>query len=561
MTYPSRRGRLGSVVLLLAAAVAAAFSPVPGNGFVNLDDEAYVLKNPHVTPGLTWWGASWAMAGIRNANWHPVTWLSHMLDVSLFGLRPWGHHLSSLLLHMAATIMLFLLLEGMTGAIVPAAAAALLFGVHPLRVESVAWVAERKDVLSASLGMAAAFAYLGYVRAPSLRRYLATVVLFALGLGAKPTVATLPLLFLVMDWWPLGRMKMGTGTADAEPVPILLLEKIPLLALSAVSGMITYMAQVKGEALASTAQYPVGLRLENALASTAGYLWKALVPRDLYLPYPYPDSFPLRALLTAAAVLAGLTWLAVRQRRARPFLLAGWAWYLVALAPVMGLVQSGAQSSADRYTYLPLTGVFIAAAWLAVPSCRPAGRKAACTAAAAVVVALALLTARQVLFWRDSRALFTHALQVEPRNPLAHYYLGNHFSSAGDEAAAAAHYRRAVELAPGFIPARVNLGASLAGLGRHREAEEEFREVLRREPDNLVAMQDLAVALARQGGLRGALSMYLDLLSRRPADPEYYFNLAMICLDTGDLASARRVYEVLRTLDQATALRLESYLH
>jgi tetratricopeptide (TPR) repeat protein len=537
-----------AIALLLAAAVAVAFSPVLGNGFVNLDDSAYVLKNPHVVPGLTPEGAAWALTALESGNWHPLTWLSHMLDVSLFGLWPGGHHLTSLLLHLANTLLLFLLLERMTGAIAPAAAVAALFGIHPLHVESVAWVAERKDVLSTFFGIAAAGAYLGYVRRPGAGGYLAVTMFFALGLASKPMLVTLPLIFLLLDWWPLGRRQAATR---------LFVEKVPLLLLSAVSGAAAILAQTKESAVAPLGLYPVLLRLENAAVAAARYLGQAALPRNLSVIVPHPDAYPLWKPLLAAGLLFGLTVLAVRQRKIRPQLLLGWAWYVITLTPVIGLVQVGSQASADRYTYVPLIGIFIAVAWsLAPPLGRLATRWPVVVLVAALTATLVLLTHRRTLVWRDSATLFADAVAVDPKNLWAHYYLAGHLASNGRQQEAIEHYRRALALRPTFIQSRVNLGVTLMTMGRAEDAEREFREALRQQPRHPMALQNLSLALAHQRRMREALSVSLELLAVKPAEADDYNNLAIFYLNLGDLASARSAWEELRRLDPARAERL-----
>jgi hypothetical protein len=355
--------------LLLALLVLAVYAPVAGHRFINFDDGLYVAGNPLVRDGLTARGLLGALRP-RALNWHPLTWVSHMLDVELFGLRPGPHHLVSVLIHAANASLLFGLLRALTGAAAPALAVAALFAVHPLHVESVAWVAERKDVLCALFSLLAAGAHLRRVRRPSRGRDAAVLLLFACALAAKPMAVTLPLLLLVLDAWPLGRHR-------TVPAARLVGEKAPLLALALADGLVTLQAQHAGRLVRVIAP-SLPLRLENAVVSCAAYLGQALWPSGLALLYPFPlAGIPAPRVVAAALLLAALSAAAWRARRRDPALLAGWSWYLVGLLPVLGLHQVGAQARADRYTYLPLAGVFVAGAWWAAPRLRGRARAAA----------------------------------------------------------------------------------------------------------------------------------------------------------------------------------------
>ncbi|HEY6000299.1 MAG TPA: hypothetical protein VI078_13500, partial [bacterium] len=372
-----------AVAALLAAATLAAFLPLLDAGFINLDDPTYVTENAHVRDGWSAAAARWALTGFDAANWHPLTWASHLTDVWLFGLRPAGHHATSLGLHALAAALLALALARLTGRVWPGTLAAALFALHPLRVESVAWVAERKDVLAGLLGAATLLLYARHVRRPSPRRLVAVTAAFALGLMAKPTLVTLPLLLLLLDWWPLGRLR----AASTAPRARLILEKAPLLALSAASCVVTYLAQARQGAMVGAEVFPIGDRALNALSSYGAYLGKTLWPAALAPFYPHRGAglAPATALLLAT-LLAGICAAAWTLRRRCPWLLCGWLWFLGALVPMIGLVQVGLQGMADRYTYLPSIGLALASSWALLPPGAGGGRAGAARTAAAAVV-------------------------------------------------------------------------------------------------------------------------------------------------------------------------------
>ncbi len=474
--------RDAAVLLLLAGAVLAAFLPLAGAEFISFDDNRYVVENYYVRSGLTWEGMRWAFVSLGySSNWHPLTWLSHMLDVELYDLWAGGHHLTSVLIHLAVAWLLYLAVAGMTGAAWPSALVAALFAVHPLRVESVAWVAERKDVLSGAFWWGAVLAYGWYARRPGAGRYGLVALLMGLGLMAKPMLVTLPFVLLLLDFWPLGRMGTGSGAGSVErsgtvPVPslrrtgvslaVLFLEKLPLLLLSAASSAVTWLAQERGGALTSLDVLPLAERGANALGAWTAYLGKAAWPAGLSILYPYPRLGPGAAKTAAAALLlsaaAAAAW---AYRRRRPYLATGWFWYLGTLVPVIGLVQVGRQVMADRYTYIPLTGVFIAAVWLVGDLTKrgPAGRLAPVVAAAgaAVVVAWTAAARVQADHWRGSQTLFEHALEVDAANPLAEFNLGLALKKKGRAAEAVRHYVRALGLDPGYEAAANNLRFTL----------------------------------------------------------------------------------------------------
>jgi tetratricopeptide (TPR) repeat protein len=517
---PQRTRRDCLAAAALAAVAFAVFAPALGHEFVNYDDPDYVTANRHVTAGLTAGGAYWALTAFHTYNWHPLTWLSLQLDASLWKGAdakpdPRGFHLTNVLLHAANAALLFLALRSLTGAYWRSLAAALLFAVHPLRAESVAWVSERKDVLSACFGLLTLWAYARYVRAPSPGRYLAVLASFALSLLAKPMLVTLPCLLLVLDWWPLGRWQ-------ARGFWPLLREKLPLFVLAAASAVVTVRAQAGEGAVAGLTLFPADVRAANAVLSYAAYLAKTVWPAGLavYYPhpvYPYAGGLPPAQVAAAGFLLAAITAGAAALRGRAPYLLAGWLWYLGSLVPVIGLVQVGSQAYADRYTYLPQVGLLIAACWGAADLAR-ARPGVALAAAGAAAVALAALTWRQLPAWHDSVSLWQHALGVARDNPVARLNLGLAFEQQGNDKEAAAQYREAIRLDPRFARALGNLGNLLLRRGGPpNEALRLLREACRAAPGSALMRTNLANALLRQGQLDEAARQFNEAIRLDPA--------------------------------------------
>ncbi len=478
--------------LLLAGALAlltlAAFLPSFWNGFVNLDDSLYVTNNRVVKEGLTWEGLAWARTANVANNWHPLTMLTHMLDCQLFGLNAAGHHGTSLLLHVANVLLLFEVLRRMTGSPGRSAAAAGLFGLHPLRVESVAWVAERKDVLSALFWILAMGAYGRYVREPSAKRYLLVVLAMALGLLSKPMVVTLPFALLLLDVWPLGRLKLdetGWGRRLGR-LGQLIAEKLPLFALSAVGSVVTLRYQTTS--LVSLEVFPWSLRLANVAVGYATYLYKTVVPRNLAVFYPIPSEIPVWKGLAAAALLLILTALAVWKARKTPWFLVGWLWFLGTLVPVIGIVQVGRQAMADRYTYIPSIGLSLAVCWgipamsaMSAISASRRWRPALAGATVLVLFVLAALTWVQVHCWSNSVTLFRHALAVTQGNYVAHVALARSLAAKGDWAGAAEQFQGALTLRPGLREARIGLRESLRRTGPSGKDRDALRKAQPRD--------------------------------------------------------------------------------
>jgi protein O-mannosyl-transferase len=519
--------------LLLAAAVLWTFWPVINNDFVNYDDGVYVTENVHVQSGLMPAGVRWALGSTTASNWHPLTWLSHMLDCQLYGLQPWGHHLTSVLLHTANTLLLFVVLRRMTKATWQSLSVAALFGLHPLHVQSVAWVAERKDVLSTLFWILAVGAYVRYAQGRNTSNiehptsntplcYWTAVFFFALGLMAKPMVVTLPLVMLLLDYWPLERWKRERAGA-------LVLEKAPLFLIAAMASGVTFMAQKSGGAVGTVAGVPVWIRLENALVSYGRYLGKMFRPVDLAVLYPHPGRWPTGEVVLSGLLLLGITVLVVALRRQRPWLPVGWFWFVGTLVPVIGLVQVGEQSMADRYTYVPLLGMFILLTWELCAWTRrwPYRKEILIAVAAAAVVPCILITRQQIGYWTDSETLFRRAIAVEGDSFTADYKLGIALCQKGRFDEAIGRFQTALKLRPDDLNVHYGLGMAWAGKGRLDEAIAAFQEVIRRKPDYAEAHNNLGFVLSRQGRLDEAISQYHEALRLQPDNVNVRLNLGV----------------------------------
>ena len=496
--------RDGLMCGVLIAATIAVFWQVCAFEFLNFDDDRYVAENPLVQQGLTREGIVWAFTTIGISNWHPLTLLSHMLDCQLFGLNAGAHHMVNVLFHAANAALLFLVLRRMTGALWRSALVAALFALHPLHVESVAWVSERKDVLSAFFAMLTMLTYVWYAKRPSPARCLAVLAPFALGLMAKPMLITLPGVLLLLDFWPLRRIAFNPpmNRATLKQAWSLVFEKLPLIGLSAAAGAIAWVAQHGGKAVAPIELFTLRIRLANAAVSYVRYILKMFYPANLAVPYPHPGhSLTAWQIAGSVALLAVVTVAAVRLARRCPYVLAGWLWYLGMLVPVIGVVQVGSQAMADRYTYLPLIGLFIIVAWGAGDLAwgRQHLRSAFSVGFVAALGALTVCTSFQLSHWRNSVVLFEHALRVTECNSIAHNNLGTALMSRGDFERAKEHFSAAVKTAPDNIDALNNLGVALLVLGRPIEAANTFKQVLNSTPHDATVHSNLGVALLQQG--------------------------------------------------------------
>jgi tetratricopeptide (TPR) repeat protein len=544
-------------------ATLAVYNPVNGHGFVNYDDDRYVTENAHVRAGFSWNTIGWALTSTEQANWHPLTWLSHALDYQLFHLNAAGHHFTSLLIHALNAALLFLLLVWATGRVGSSLLVAGLFALHPINVESVAWISERKNVLSTFFFLAAIGAYGWYALKPNWKRYAAVAALFALGLMAKPMVITLPFVLILLDYWPLGRIQ---GSPEfAMPVPQkamsgLLIEKVPLLLLSPASALITMRAQQAGGSIRSMLQISPGVRIENALVAYILYLWKMVWPTRLAPLYPHPgDSLAASQIALSLAVLMSISAIVLKFRSKR-YLLVGWLWFLGTLIPVIGLVQVGDAAMADRYAYIPLIGAFVMIAWgLAdLADALKLSLASRMIPVACVLLVLGFATRRQLNYWANSYDLWSHTLAVTAPNfiaqdnlggalllmgepdqayahfqaaaeinahdPMSHSNIGAYLQQHGHLEEAVAQYKIAVGLTsdPGLLATTyANLGSAYRDLGEDRQALQSYDEALRLNANQFNAFLGLGVLEEKQGKLDDAILNYSRAVEIAPSAPGY----------------------------------------
>jgi len=543
-------------LLLLTASVFWTVLDLP---FINFDDPAYVTQNARVLEGLTWRSFVWSFGTMHSANWHPLTWLSHMMDVSLFGVAPPGHHAMNLLLHCANVFLLFMLFSRLTGAVWRSAFLAALFAIHPLRVESVAWVSERKDVLSTFFWLTTMLAYGAYIRRPNWRRYGLLLALFALGLASKPMLVTLPFTLLLLDVWPLKRIQLHQLLGrDGWPF---IREKLPLFAFSAASSLITLFVQRAGGAIKVIEEISLDTRLSNAMTAVISYLYKTVWPTSLSIFYPFPESPPSGPMLLMMSLgLIAATLLALRARRNHPYVTVGWLWFLGTLVPVVGLVQVGNQAMADRYTYVPGIGLALIIAWaIPTPSTRQPIRvgAVACTAVAWICL-LSMLTVRQIGYWSSELQLFEHALAVTERNWFAECVIGAKLEQQGRIAEAIAKYRRAIEIRPQALEAHNNLGNALLKQGKRDEGIAHLREAVRLWPGYVSALDNLGVALCEAGQIEQGILYLRQAVQQAPDYVPAHYNLGLALLSVGHWDEARRQFEeVLRLAPNDAEARMQ----
>ena len=533
------------ICLLLAIATFALYSRALGYPFIeHYDDELYVISNPHVQAGLTWQTVTWAMTSTEYSNWHPLTWLSHSLDVDLYGQNAGGHHFTNIVLHVLSVVLLFLLLKRATGATGRSLLVAALFAVHPLNVESVAWIAERKNVLSMLFFLLTLGAYGWYALKPEVKRYLLVALLFVLALAAKPMVVTLPCVLLLLDYWPLRRVAgwgqseresqseegenpaegLGSGTAlfvPKFPLYWLVLEKLPLLALSAANCVVTIFAQRSYGSMRLV--LPIGVRLENAVYAYAMYIWKAFWPAQLTVFYPHPGntlaSWQVGLATLFVGAMSALVWM---ERDSRPYLVTGWLWYLGTLVPVIGLVQVGEQAMADRYAYLPLIGIFVMVAWGAADLADrwQVSGPARVKAAAVVLAVFAVFTWEQVTYWRSAEDLWSHAVQVTKNNFLAEMNLGAALMTSDHVAEAVPHLQNATRIKPNDPGGYLTLAGALQFNGHPRDAIVEYHKAIQLSPNpNMLggAYENLGRAYEQTGDYKDARASYEQALQTEPA--------------------------------------------
>lgn len=588
VSHLSRRTLL--VVLFLVASVVGVYWQMIHHDFVTYDDGAYVYENPMVQSGLNWKSILWAFTTGTQANWHPLTWLSHMLDSQLYGLKPGLHHFTSLLLHVINTVLLFLVFRRMTGlpaggrfglqarlspkdvagqagAFWASAFVAAFFGLHPLHVESVAWASERKDVLSTLFWMLTMLMYIRYVEKPEWKRYALVALFFALGLMAKPMLITLPFVLLLLDFWPLKRFEIGGDTATAlEPaaevsekingrgkvILRLLKEKAPLFALSLISSVVTFVVQQRGGAVLPLERIPIAIRLGNAIVSYAAYIREMVWPSHLAFFYPHPGyALSVLSVILAAVLLLLLTAVFLRFGRSHHYLITGWFWYLGTLVPVVGIVQVGIQAMADRYTYVPLIGLSVIIAWGIQELLGNWRYKklAVAGSSGALFLTLMTLTWFQVGTWRDSESLFSHAVAATERNYLALADLGITEARKGKINEAIAHYTEALRIGQNLWDIHNQLGMALASAGRYSEATSHYSEAIRIRPDYPEAHYNLGIMLERQGKTEEAISHFREVLKFRPDDAEAHNNLG------ASLGKQGKIDEAIEHFSEAVRIR------
>ncbi len=546
--------RILLVCLALAGITCALYWPVLGNAFVNYDDNTYITENAHVLHGLNWPDLKWAFTTGHTGYAHPVTWLSHQLDYQLYGAWAGGHHLTNLAIHVANTLLLFLLFWRLTRDLWPSAFVAALFAVHPLHVESVAWIAERKDVLSGLFFLLTLHAYAAYTTKRQVSHYLLALGLFVLGILSKPMLVTVPGVLLLLDYWPLGRLTLRQGKRDPAIWPTirrLIVEKIPFALVAVGWSILTFALQKE---VGAVGQQEIALRMANAVVSYATYLWTTFWPQHLAVFYPYPTSIPLWTVLVSVALLVLVSVLCLARWRSSPYLSVGWFWYLGMLLPVIGLIQAGGQAHADRYAYLPQIGLSVALGWGIVELTKPwPSRRYWLSGAAAVV--MALLMARswsQIRVWRDSESLWSHALAVTPDNLVARFNLGHVVGQQGRYQEAVEHFTIALRIEPDFLDALINMGMTLMDQGHAAEAAGFFERALRVAPDSSKAHTQLAIALARQDKKAEALAEFRKAVELAPQDADARANLGLMLARQGNVA------EAMEQLSEAVRLNPES---
>ena len=579
ITDEKRLRRTLLIGLLLAVATLILYWPVQSYDFVNFDDDVYVTDNRQVYGGLSMESLTWSFTTFHAGNWHPLTWISHMVDAEAYGLDAGGHHWTNVLIHTAASFLLFFVLSGMTNSLWASALVAALFAIHPIHVESVAWVSERKDVLSGFFWILTMGAYAHYARHPTLRRYLLVVLSLVMGLLSKPMTVTLPFVLLLLDYWPLRRyaatrtafdrwVRRGSASNGASAL-LLIVEKVPLLGVAAISCLVTLFTQKEAGALWSLEQIPMATRLANASVTYLDYIRKMLWPVDLAVFYPHAGMPPSWKIAVALLLLGSISCLVVRKAREMPFLLVGWLWYLGTLVPVIGLVQVGSQSMADRYTYIPLVGLFIALAWGAerIVAGWPRWKSPAILLSIVAISGLLFLARSQVETWKNSVTLFEQALAATEVNPVAHQKIGEFYLDRNDCSRAVPHFLKAIEMKENYAYAYHGLGVCasretppagalyffrhalqldpqltrtllsrgvlLMQLGRHEEAVEDFRQLLRLDPSHEAAHTNLGLIFVHLGKPEDAEAHLSEALRVNPRSAQALNNLGLVRMGQG----------------------------
>jgi len=537
----NQKSIMACAIIVLSLSVFLVYWPVQHFEFISYDDNVYVTTNRHVQSGLTWTNIIWAFTTTETANWHPLTWLSLLVDHELYAMNAGGYHWTNLLFHLANTLLLLILLSRITGSFWKSTFVAALFGLHPLHIESVAWVSERKDVLSSFFGLLTLLVYSGYARQQTRKRYYLTLFLFSLSLMSKPMMVTLPFVMLLMDYWPLNRFNSNPIESAIAPNQFSaghlkkmwpsVFEKIPFFIFSLISGIITIVAQHQGGATSSLTVLPFELRLINAVVSYALYLKKMFWPLDLALLYPHPLSWPLWQICLSFAVLFSISVLVFAFRRNRPYLAMGWLWYLGMLIPVIGIIQVGNQALADRYTYLPLIGVFIMITWGMFDMLKKLKyhRMIFCFLTLGSLIFFIIVSVHQLKFWQDSISVFSRSVAVSKKNNQMHYNLGIAYKDKRLYDKAIDNFNKAIEICPGDPTIHNNLGIALVLKGRSKEAVVEFKRTLQLQPNHAGAHNNLGVVLYRAGETEDAIQHLKKAIILVPdyANAHYYLALSL----------------------------------
>ena len=529
------------LILLLIVVTVAVYWPLREHGFIEYDDEGYIVKNYYLQPGITGENIAWAMTTGYLANWHPLTWMSHMLDYQLFGLNPAPHHLHNLVLHVLASVLLFLVFKRMTRSDWIACFVALVFAIHPLHVESVAWASERKDTLSALFAVLTIGAYTLYAESPGSKRYIIMLLFFLLGLMSKPMLVTLPFVLLLLDYWPLNRMSIPPNDKVGVSFTSLLYEKVPMLVMSLAVSIVTFVVQRHAGAVSQLQVLTLGTRLSNAVVAYMAYLEKTFWPLNLSVFYPYNESavgFPKN--LIAVSLLLAITVWAVLQRRSKPYLIVGWLWFLGMLVPVIGIVQVGAQSIADRYMYLPLIGLSLMTGCFVADAVRiwKQQKSLAWVGLVAIALVLSLLSGKQLNYWKDGQTLFEHALSISEKNWMAHYTLGVISERRGNLREALVHFDRAAELEPRLPVIQLSLGDLLQQIGEYDRSIPHLVAALQKEPRMEKAHVLLAVALTRAGRAAEALTHFSEAYNSNRFFGEPHHNIGLVLAGEGKFDEA-----------------------
>lgn len=543
---------------------------VSGHEFIHFDDDVYVTSNPHVQKGLSSESISWAFSigSSDTAYWHPVTWLSHMLDYELFGLAAGRHHLMNLFFHLINVLLLYILLLRMTGEVWKSAFVSALFALHPINVDSVAWVAERKNLLSTSFWLLTMLAYSSYVRNPKVIRYIAVIVVFSLGLLSKPMLITLPFVLLLMDYWPLKRFELviperGKDKRTAQllyfqgvPLYRLIVEKIPLFLLSILSIAVSAISLQKGRFVVDTVLAPMGLRVQNAVVSFVAYPVKMFAPFNLSFFYPYPDAIPLWQVVGATALLILVSAWALKHFIRAPYLLIGWLWFLGTLIPVSGIVQGGLWPAiAERWAYVPLIGLYLAITWGIADQVRGLrySRQGLSFFAILVLLVLSAISFRQLGYWKDDMTLFSHGTSVNPKNFVAHTNLGNAYAKQGKTEEAIHHFKQAVNIHPSDVLVLENLGRIYKMKGDQDTAINYYAEAIKYKPDNAAAHYALGAVYAEQGRTENAIEEFLSVVKLNSNNAGAYYNLGLLFANKGEKAKALDYFLSALRIDPADA--------